>query len=290
MLNDETALNNLVEISEIKLADGWRGRVLLRFGNKQLFSASQWEQLLRQPEKLNENPCQILKINGLNKVIVKYLDNSTQAVIKRRIPKGVRGFFRSIQKPHSVRNFINTLKIINCGIPAALPLAAVYYKKFLFYSKSIFITEYKDGVTLYDYLKNIQTMPDSHYQVMLKISKAMAKIFAQLHKNKLWHRDAKASNFIIEQSKDGEYQVTIIDVDGIKKYFTKSRSRQLQGLWQLAASLMELPALTRTDYRRMFEIYCDEVMITRQRRGHIYRWMAQKAAAKYRFKKAKKIQ
>jgi hypothetical protein len=58
----------------------------------------------------------------------------------------------------------------------------------------------------------------------------------------------------------------------------------MQGLWQLTASVMGLPGITRTDYLRMFEIYCDEVRIPEEQRGDIYRRLAQKAQAKYRLK------
>jgi tRNA A-37 threonylcarbamoyl transferase component Bud32 len=115
----------------------------------------------------------------------------------------------------------------------------------------------------------------------------MAEIFAELHKNNLWHRDAKATNFVVSQDNDGEYRITITDVDGIKQYFSASEDRQMQGLWQLAASVMELPGITRTDYLRAFEIYCDEVRMPAGERRDIFRRLAQKAQAKYRLKQAK---
>jgi hypothetical protein len=103
----------------------------------------------------------------------------------------------------------------------------------------------------------------------------------------LWHRDAKATNFVVNKDSDGECRVTITDVDGIKQYYSRSEDRQMQGLWQLAASVMGLPGITRMDYLRMFEIYCDEVRIPKEQREDIYRRLAQKAAVKYRKKQAK---
>ena len=51
---------------------------------------------------------------------------------------------------------------------------------------------------------------------MRELSRQLAGIFAKLHKNNLWHRDAKATNFVVNQDEDGEYRITITDVDGIK--------------------------------------------------------------------------
>jgi len=130
----------------------------------------------------------------------------------------------------------------------------------------------------------MRTQGEERHWMMRELSGKMAEIFAELHKNNLWHRDAKATNFVVNQDDDGEYAVTITDVDGIKQYLSRSEDRQMQGLWQLAASVMGLAGITRTDYLRMFEIYCDEVRIPDEGRGDIYRRLAQKAQAKFRLK------
>ena len=238
---------------------------------KDQFSKAGWEKLLAKPEKLLEGAQQTLKIEGLNTVTVKYLDiggRGVKAVIKQRQSgTGVRGFFRSMGAAHAIRNFIAAVKIRQYGLPVAAPLAAVYHKKFLFCDQSIYISEYIEGTNLYEFLRNIQAQGEERYWIMRELSGRMAEIFAELHKNNLWHRDAKATNFVVSQDSDGEYCVTITDVDGIKQYFSASEDRQMQGLWQLAASVMELPGITRTDYLRAFEIYCDEVRIPGESAG-----------------------
>ena len=188
---------------------------------------------------------------------------------------------------HAIRNFIAAVKIRQYGLPVAAPLAAVYHKRFLFCDQSIYISEYIEGTNLYEFLRNMQAQGEERYWIMRELSARMAEIFAELHKNNLWHRDAKATNFVVNQDSDGEYRVTITDVDGIKQYFSASEDRQMQGLWQLAASVMELPGITRTDYLRAFEIYCDEVRIPAEQRRDIFRRLAQKAQAKYRLKQAR---
>jgi tRNA A-37 threonylcarbamoyl transferase component Bud32 len=285
----ETVMRNLIEISEVAPAGGWHGWVAVRAAGKDQFSKSGWEKLLAEPEKLLEGAQQTLKSDGLNTVTVKYLDiggRGVKAVIKRRhLGGGIQWIFRSMGAAHAIRNFIAAVKMRQYGMPVAAPLAAVYHKRFLFCDESIYISEYVEGTNLYEFLRNMQAWGEERYWIMREVSGKMAEIFAELHKNNLWHRDAKATNFVVNQDGEGEYQITITDVDGIKQYFSHSEDRQMQGLWQLAASVMGLAGITRTDYLRMFEIYCDEVRIPEEQRGDIYRRLAQKAEAKYRLKR-----
>jgi serine/threonine protein kinase len=285
----KTVMRNLIEISEVAPGGGWRGWVAVRAAGKDQFSKSGWEKLLAEPEKLLEGAQQTLKSDGLNTVTVKYLDiggRGVKAVIKRRHRDGgIRGFFRSMGAAHAIRNFIAAVKMRQYGMAVAAPLAAVYHKRFLFCDESIYISEYVEGTNLYEFLKRMRAQAEERYWIMREVSGRMAEIFAELHKNNLWHRDAKATNFVVNQDGEGEYCVTITDVDGIKQYFSHSEDRQMQGLWQLAVSVMGLPGITRTDYLRMFEIYCDEVRIPAEQRGDNYRRLAQKAQAKYRLKR-----
>jgi tRNA A-37 threonylcarbamoyl transferase component Bud32 len=281
-------MRNLIEISEVAPGGGWRGWVAVRAAGKDQFSKSGWEKLLAEPEKLLEGAQQTLKSEGLNAVTVKYLDiggRGVKAVIKRRHRGGgIRGIFRSMGAAHAIRNFIAAVKMKQYELPVAAPLVAVYHKRFLFCDESIYISEYVEGTNLHEFLRNMRAQGEERYWIMREVSGKMAEIFAELHKNNLWHRDAKATNFVVNQDGEGEYQITITDVDGIKQYFSHSEDRQMQGLWQLAASVMGLAGITRTDYLRAFEIYCDEVRIPAEQREDIYRRLAQKAQVKYRLK------
>ncbi|MGA2071539.1 MAG: lipopolysaccharide kinase InaA family protein [Sedimentisphaerales bacterium] len=283
-------MRNLIEISEVAPAGGWRGWVAVRAGGKEQFSKSGWEKLLARPEKLFEGTQQTLKSEGLNTVTVKHLDiggRGVKAVIKRRYRGGgIRGICRSMGAAHAIRNFIAAVKMKQYGLPVAAPLAAVYHKRFLFCDESIYISEYVEGTNLHEFLSNMRARGAERYWIMRELCGKMAEIFAELHKNNLWHRDAKATNFVVNQDGDGEYQITIADVDGIKQYLSRSEERQTQGLWQLAASVMGLPGITRTDYLRAFEMYCDEVRIPERERREIFRRLARKAQAKYHLKQA----
>ena len=289
MQDIETLNGNLTEVSEVKLPGGWRGVVAVRAGESGQFSKSIWEKLLSEPAKLLEGTKEKLKVEGENSVSVKILDaggNEIKAVIKRRQRSGILGMLRSIGTAHSIRNFNTTIEIREYGLPVSAPLAGVYHRRFFFCDESIYISEYIEGTNVYEFLKGVQAQGAERYRMMRQLSAKTSEIFAMLHKNNLWHRDAKATNFIVNKDEDGEYQITIIDVDGIKRYLSQSEERQLQGLVHLAASVLALPGISRTDYLRTFEMYCDEVMIPQERRRDIFIRLADKAKAKYLSKQA----
>jgi tRNA A-37 threonylcarbamoyl transferase component Bud32 len=279
------------EIMEIAIANGWRGRAMVRAGGKELFSKSQWEKLLISPERLLEGAQQTLKVEGLNSVTIKYLDTEgrgVKAVIKcRRQAGGIRGFFRAMGIAHSVRNFTAAVKVKQYGLPVAEPLAAVFHRRFLFCDESIYISEYVEGKNLNEFVKDMQEQGSERYRIIRELCGKIAGIFAGLHKNNLWHRDAKATNFVVSRNSNGEYNITITDVDGIKQYLSQSEDRQMQGLCQLASSVMGLAGITRTDYLRTFEMYCDEVGIAKELRRGIYYRLAEKAETKFKQRQLK---
>jgi serine/threonine protein kinase len=284
-------LIGIIDTSEVSLPAGWRGRVVVRAAGGRQYPKLQWEKLLAEPEKLFEGAQQTLKVDGQNTVTVKGLDigdGGVKAVIKRRYPGGgIRGFLKSLWIAHSMLNFSAAVMVRQNWMPVALPLAAVYRRKFLSCGQSIYISEYVEGANLYEFLKNLQPQDSDRYRIMRELSKRMAGIFEWLHRINLWHRDAKATNFVVNQDSDGKYQVVITDVDGIKRYISKSEDRQMQGLWQLASTVMGLEGITRTDYLRTFKIYCDYVGLAKERRRDIYQMLAEKAKAKFRKRQAR---
>jgi serine/threonine protein kinase len=279
------------EITEIAIAGGWRGRVAVRTSDGKRYSKSDWEKLLAEPEKLFEGTEKTLKVDGANTVTVKHLDiggMGVKAVIKRRYRSGgIRGIFRMLGPAHSIWNFFTAVKVTQYELPAASPLAAIYHRKFLFCDQSIYLSGYAEGTNLYEFLRNVDSKSSERYRIMRELSQQMAYIFAELHRNNLWHRDAKATNFVVNRDNDGKYQVTITDVDGIKQYLLKSESRQLQGLWQLASTVMGLGGISRTDYLRTFKIYCEYAGIANKRHGDIYERLAEKAESKFRQRQAR---
>jgi hypothetical protein len=288
MSDIETLLSRLIEISEVRMPGGWRGWVAVRAAGRERFSKSDWITLLSEPEKLLDGAQETLKGEGCSVVAIKYLaigGKGVKAVLKRhRCGRGVRKFFRSLGPPRAMRNFIAAVRISQYGLPVAAPLAAVYRRRFLFCEQSIYISEYVDGVNLYEFLKNLPRDTKDRYETVSRLSEQIAEIFAVLHKKGLWHRDAKATNFIVSGRSPDEYRPVLTDMDGIKQYSVRRRSCQMRPLWQLAASVMGLPGIGRTDYLRMFRAYCEKTGIPVEHRRELLRELIRKAQAKHRHK------
>ena len=290
MSDVEELVRRLIEISDVRLTGGWRGWVAVRDGGRERFSKEEWEQLLAEPEKLLEGSQQTLKSEGVNRVVIKYLTTGgrgVKAVIKRHKGRGVKGFFRLLQAPRAMRNFVAAVRIRQAGLPVAGPLAAVY-RKSLWGGQSIYISEYIDGFNLYEFLKHLPSDSRDRLKIIRQLSEQLAEIFARLHKKGLWHRDAKATNFVVYEGDEG-YEVAMTDVDGIKQYLFGKKGRQMQGLWQLAASVMELGVLNRTDYLRTLRAYCEKAGIPESQEREIFGKLIKKAEDRYRRKHRKGV-
>jgi predicted unusual protein kinase regulating ubiquinone biosynthesis (AarF/ABC1/UbiB family) len=181
-----------------------------------------------------------------------------------------------------MQNFNAADKTTRLGLPVAAPLAAVYRRTLLFCGRSIYISEYVDGVNLYEFLKNLPRDSKERLRVTGRLSDRLAEIFASLRRNGLWHRDAKATNFIVSGNGPDNYSVVLTDMDGIKPGFFARRTKQMRTLWQLAASVMNLSTVFRTDYLRMFAAYCEKAGLPEAQRANTFRRLAQRARAKHR--------
>jgi heptosyltransferase-1 len=277
---------NKIQTASLKLGNGWSGKVVLADASGRQFQKDDWIKCLSEPHLLFENVEKILKTEGRNRVAVKNLTiagTSLKVVIKRHWPEdGFSQFFRSLRPGKALRNFKTALKLHHLGIPVAAPLAALQEKRGPLTRQSIYITRYLEES--YD----LHTFCRKHLLRQLSLRKYLASqlatILATLHKNGLWHRDSKATNFIVCQSADGVYKVLLTDVDGIKSYFLRSGKRrncQFRSLWQLAASLLSIPSVNRTDYLRFFTAYCSLTGFQSLRhRRIIFRWLSNKAKAK----------
>jgi serine/threonine protein kinase len=270
----------------LKLNNGWSGRAVLSVPSGKNFSKTDWTSCLAQPELLFEDVEKILKIEGRNCVAVKNLivgDNQLKVVIKRHHPQaGLRQFFRSFRPGKALRNFKAALELLSCGIPVTVPLAALHQKRNLLTRQSIYITQYfENSDELYTFAsQQLSKIPANNFAVKKQLCHQLAAILAALHKNGLWHRDSKASNFIVSKDTQSKYRILLADMDGIKPYFLRRRGRQLRPLWQLAASLTPVSAVNRTDYLRTFIAYCNLVGLELSQRRRIFRELVSRAQAK----------
>jgi heptosyltransferase-1 len=270
---------NKVQTALLWLGNGWSGRVVLSDTSGLKFSKDDWIKCLSQPSLLFENIEKILKTEGRNCVAVKNLkiaDSELKVIIKRHWPEnGLRRFFRSLRPGKALRNFKTSLKLRSFGVPIATPLAALQHKKSLLTRQSIFITRYlEESCDLKTFCRQ-RLLND--FSLRKHLSNRLAAILAILHQNGLWHRDAKANNFLVASD---DKKVLLVDVDGIKPYSLRRKSQRFRSLWQLAASLFSVPAISRSDYLRCFTRYCNLTGIEVSHRRVIFLWLSGKAKSR----------
>jgi lipopolysaccharide heptosyltransferase I len=283
---------NKIQTASLRLGNGWSAKVVL----SDKFSKTDWLKCLSHPSLLFENVEKILKTEGQNCVAVKTLaigDTQLKAVLKRHCPgDGLRQFFRSFRRGRALRSFDTAFKLLNCGIPAAAPFAALQNRRNLKTLQSIYIAEYfENSPNLYDFAaEQLSKKQSGRFAICRKASLTgrkqlchqLAVILATLHKNGLWNRDSKATNFIVCKNIEDKYKIVLVDVDGIKPYFPLRRNRQFRSLWQLAASLLSISAINRTDYLRCFTAYCNLTGIEQSQRRRIFHNLSDRAKAKHR--------
>jgi len=285
---------NKIQIASLELGNGWSGRVALSDlsdeahrakadsqGRK--FSMTDWSKPLSQPELLFEDVEKILKTEGQNCVAVKNLvigNTQLKVVSKRHCPgPGLRQFFRSFRQGRALRNFDTAIKLLSCGIPVAAPFAALHKRSGLRTSQSIYITEFfEDSSNLYNFAAE---QAGGQFAIKKQLGNQLASILAAFHKNGLWHRDSKAGNFIVCANADGTYKISLVDTDGIKPYRLRRETCRFRSLWQLAASLLSVSAVSRTDYLRCFTAYCNLTGLEPSRRSRIFRELSALAKAKH---------
>ena len=279
--------DNNVKTAWLDLNDGWSGKAALYRVRGKNFSQHDWDDCLSQPNLLFEDIEKIIKMGGRNCVAVKNLpirDTSLQVVIKRQyVSDGFRQFFRSLRPGKALRNFTTALRLKSCGIEVASPFAALQQRRSFRTRQSIYITEFlNNSSNLHAFASG--RLPSinqaQQYEIKNRISNQLASVLASLHKKGLWHRDSKASNFVVYKDSHDKYKILLADMDGIKRYLLPSRGRQLRSLWHLAASLMSVSAINRTDYLRTFYAYCDLTDLDPSLRRHLYRLLARRAQTK----------
>lgn len=287
MMSSRKTSDKNIKTTCIRLENGWDGKVALYRAHGDSFPQNGWAQCLSSPESLFDDVEKILKIGGQNCVAVKNLkikNNIIKAVIKRHYPgAGFRRFFRSLRKGRALRNFKTALDLISSGFPVVIPFAALQQKRGLLTKQSIYISEYlSDSPDLHSFASKslASTKPSDRLLIKKQLSHQIAAVLASLHKNGLWHRDSKASNFIVWKNAQDKHRILLVDMDGIKRYVLRRRNRQFRSLWHLAASLIPVHNINLTDYWRTFTNYCDLTGLEHSQRRPLFRQLAKRALAK----------
>ncbi len=275
------------ETSRLSLAAGWKARVALSDSTGNQFTTADWARCLSDPESLSING-EILKSDGKIAVLTKKINISAKPVAvvvkSQSAGTGLKNRCRSLLPAKAIRNFATATKLCINNIPTPRPLVSLQRKKGIFTTQSIYISEYvQNSTNLYHFLR--ENLYSGHRQSGQKaalkkdLARQIAQIFASLHKAGLWHRDAKASNFIVSKDTDGRYKIVLVDMDGIKKYRLKRDHCRYRGLYKLAATLLWCGGLNMTDYLRTFIIYSNLTGLDKSRRRRLFAELARRAVA-----------
>lgn len=267
---------------EIGLDNGWTATVSLGVG----LSVEGWRRCLADPETLMDGPQKVFRDSGSTRVIIKTIQpggESKSVVMKDEVAKsGVKSLFRSFQPAKSKRNFAVAQKLLQNNIPVVAPLAALEKKQGLRTVRSIYITGHsEDSHDMHNFIRdNIGRINFSDRSIKDQFLNQSVTILAMLDDNGMWHRDAKAGNFLAELS-DGKYRISLLDMDGIKRCPAKLfRARlRVRTLAKLASTLMWNPFVTRSDYLRTLANYCDLADIDKDKRKKLFKDISTTAVA-----------
>lgn len=230
---------------------------------------------------LLSSPVEIFRNQPHSTVIRKDINiaNKTiSVVIKQEKPrKNLAGYIHAL-RPAKAFHFLQTVSTLNAEkIPTVKPLAAIQKSSGIFTTASILITEYAEQSNdLYWFMRKNKCS----FAMKKAMSAQIARIFASLHKLGLWHRDAKAQNFLVTRlDKDHSVKLSLIDLDGIKSYGIKTEASRFRPFAKLAATLLSFGDINRTDYLRTVRIYCKLTDIDTKRKKQIFRQIAKQAIA-----------
>ena len=287
-------IKNTIDSSEsfcsarINLDNGWAGRVCLNLQSGERVSVRQWQDALCELEKLLEEPKKRLKLDGSTSVAVydlQILGKTISVAVKTHNRKGgIVNLLRGLLRDKSLRSFRTAARLCENSIPTAYPLAAIRRKHGLITAKTIFITEYiENSMDLYSFLAENVSQNDpgnkSSGQIKKQIARQIADIFARLHNAGMWHRDAKAGNFLIAPAESGGFEAKLIDMDGIKPYLITAGKRRYFAFTKLGAVLMWHRGINLTDYLRSFRFYCNLGRIDKHKSDKIFRRLCRSATA-----------
>ena len=276
-----------IRTAKLKLGEGFWAVVALSDSSEGSLTVDDWRQCLCEPELLVENFEMLLKKDGPCGVAVKTVTikgKQQEVVVKYQgFDKSFGVFFRSIGRVKSLRNFKTAVRLTEHNIPVAYPLAAVYQKKGPLTKQSIYISEYLgNSDNLHNFVRGRFVSGEANlWRLKKQFSAQLAGILASLHNAGFWHRDGKASNFVVFKDSGDQYELKLVDMDGIKKYFLRRSQSRWHCLWRLGACFIGIAGINKTDYFRTFTIYCSLTGIKYLPGKQIFRKLVSRAMAKW---------
>jgi serine/threonine protein kinase len=265
-----------LNFTETKLANGWK--VML---STQDYPLEAWIDALSDIGALLADPIEIFRDHGNSTVMRKDINiagKTVSVIVKHeKSSNNLRTWLRTLRPAKSFR-FLKTVSELEAQhIPTVKPLAAMQKNIGVSATESILITEYtQQSEDLYWFMRKHHPS----FSIKKAMSAQIAQILANMHKGGLWHRDAKAQNFLVTPlAKDDSVKLSLLDLDGIKGYGIRMGKSRYRPLAKLAATLLSFGDINKTDYLRTFRIYCKLTGIDTKIGNRIFRRLTKQAIA-----------
>ena len=190
--------------------------------------------------------------NGNTATVALVEVDSQRLVVKRYNIKNAWHALRRCLRPSRAWNsWRNAHRLAILGIPTPKPIALLEERRGPFRSKAYFITEYVDGINVYQFFHSDKSKEGDRGDLV----EQFGKLFQQLAAASISHGDLKATNFIVTDNR-----LVITDLDAMREHkfrcrFRKAFGRDLKRFMQNWADLPELSNIFREqlnniDYRK----------------------------------------
>ena len=272
-----------IQTAKVRLESGGIGHVALSDSANHALSPKEWRSALSDMDAFLSSPSQVLKTGKKTSVFVRQLsigDRQIEVAVKSwQVKDGLVGSLKSLWPARAFKSFKTAVKLCNMGISVTHPLAAIKVRKIGLSHTALLVTEFIESSTdLYDFLRYRLPQYSNDLRLRKHMCRQIASVFASLHNSGLWHRDAKVSNFLVTGERQLP-QLVPVDTDGIRRYVFKRSECRFRGLVKLAATAMWCGAINKTDYWRIFKIYCGLTGVDKQKRKELFKKLSREAVA-----------
>jgi serine/threonine protein kinase len=219
--------------------------------------------LLADPDEPFHRPgIKFLKNSRSSKVVEfdALVAGSLQRVVYKRFEvKTRRGPWLSLLRPPpALRSWVNGHGLRERCLSTARPLAVLHRRRLGFLHQGYLLTlKIPAAVELPRYLDNLLSLSCAGRRAVIRCRiDQIARFVGQMHYRGVSHRDLKGPNLLISETNDPHLtDLSVIDLVGVTLARRLTKSRCVQNLARLNASVGSHPALTRTDLLRFLRIY-----------------------------------
>jgi len=261
--------------ARLKLKNHWKGHVILASKRRMLnsraakmeFRITDWQQLLRQPEKLlYGDDVEVVKESASVRVIRRIItigDKQVDVHIKQaRRKKKINAILDCLRPSRAVSAFRLGQMFLTRRIPTPLPMAALEKRIGPFLLDSILITETLDSPSLQRFMTcNLTTQPAKSTKrpewekCIYRTMEILGKSLQYMHDMGFTHRDLKATNMIVFIDSDQIPEIAFLDLDAVSKEFRVTLRQRYKGLTRVFVALQQCHTLTHAGFMRLLMAY-----------------------------------